>query len=553
MSEKSRSKVLTIILLVLILSEFFNSILVKTSSVTSTFISLIVLDGKPIIVIQTFRGDFLNIILENVNGQKITLPSISLNVSNILAYTYDEYLVIEIQNQGNLTVYVIDSSLALINSLKLTYNYSIQHPVLSGNYLVLINQKLTGIISRNIRLNSSLLEENIPIYNISLSAFNIISNHNENISIDDVTGFPLNFTLIKGRYIIGSFFPLNGVLPIFTYKNWIYIIYPIYSNSTISKYEVKTVDLNTSSVNSTEIKFRGYMSGYMPSNLDGLRVLVFYNESNISIYSVNGTYMESLYINSYTRQLEKPYAVYTQFFPLVVFSSSLALVNPIVVPTSIEIGPIISVTNYSINIIPPITTRISDYYLLANFNPFLHLVLFNTTYGITIPQVANFYIYNESILLILFYNSSISYYEIGKNGLNRLPSGTIISTGLIVENNSIQYYHNPIFLYQNIPPIQGSPIILKKYDNGTYELVVGLPNSTIYIPRGYFVVGVYNNTIVLYHKGKLYLSLGDKLHEVNLNIPQSNNEFQNYIVISVSILLISTAIYIIIREKDRIS
>jgi len=277
------------------------------------------------------------------------------------------------------------------------------------------------------------------------------------------------------------------------------------------------------------------MSGYIPSNLEGLRFLVFYNESNISVYSINGSYMESLEINNYTKQLEKPYAIYTPLFPSVLLSSSLTLVNPIVVPLSIEVGPIINVVNYSVNVLPSVANRISDYYLLANFNPYLYLVLFNTTYGLNIHNVSNFYIYNKSVLLILFYNSTISYYQIGKRGLNRLPSGTMISTGLVVENNSVQYYHNPIFFYQNFPLIQGSPIIMK-YNNGTYELAISLPNSTIYIP-----------------KGKLYLSLGDKLHEINFSIPRDNDSFTNYIIVYVIILLVSIAIYIIIREKDRIS
>lgn len=552
MSEKRASRVLTIILIVLILSEFCNGILVKTSSMKNIFISLIVLEGKPIMVIQTSKADFLNITLEDVNRNRITLPTISLNESNVLTYTYDGYLVIEMRAQGSLTVHVIDSSLTLISNIKLNYNYSVQYPLLTGDYIVLISKKLVGVISRNMTTNGSLLEENIPIYNISISATNFINKYEKNISISDVIGYPLNLTLIKDHIITGSFFPLNEVLPIFTYKNWIYIVYPIYSNSTIGEYEIEAVNLNTGSISSTEIKFRGYMSGYIPSNLEGLRFLVFYNESNISVYSINGSYMESLEINNYTKQLEKPYAIYTPLFPLVLLSSSLTLVNPIVVPLSIEVGPIINIVNYSVNVLPSVANRISDYYLLANFNPYLYLVLFNTTYGLNIHNVSNFYIYNKSVLLILFYNSTISYYQIGKRGLNSLPSGTMISTGLVVENNSVQYYHNPIFFYQNFPLIQGSPIIMK-YNNGTYELVISLPNSTIYIPRGYFVVGVYNNTIVLYHKGKLYLSLGDKLHEINFSIPRDNDSFTNYIIVYVIILLVSIAIYIIIREKDRIS
>ncbi|QXJ33875.1 hypothetical protein J5U22_00420 [Saccharolobus shibatae] len=552
MGKKQSSRILTIILIALILSEFCNGILVKASSVTNIFISLITLDGKPIMAIQTSKGDFLNMTLEDFNGRRITLPTISLNASNILTYSYNKYLVIEMQAEGNLTAYVIDSSLTLINHIKLNYNYSVQYPLLTGNYLVLIGKKLLGVISRNITINGSLLEENIPIYNISISSINFINNNEKNISVTDVIGFPLNLTLIKDRIIAGSFFPLKGVLPIFSYGNWIYIVSPIYFNSTIGGYEVEAVNLNTMSVSEIVIKFRGYMSEYIPSNLEGSRFLVFYNESNISVYSINGSYTESLEINSYTEQLEKPYAVYTQLFPSVVFSSSLALVNPIIVPMSIEIGSTINVVNYSVNVIPSIANRFSGYYLLTNFNPFLYLVLFNTTYGLNIHNVANFYIYNKSILLILFYNSSISYYQIGKSALDRLPSSTMISTGLIVENNSVEYYNNTIFLYQNFPLIQGSPVILK-YNNGTYELIISLPNSTIYIPRGYFVVGVYNNTIVLYHKGKLYLSLGDKLHEINFSIPRDNDSFTNYIIVYVIILLVSIAIYIMIREKDRIS
>jgi len=257
-SEKRASRVLTIILIVLILSEFCNGILVKTSTMKNIFISLIVLEGKPIMVIQTSKADFLNITLEDVNRNRITLPTISLNESNVLTYTYDGYLVIEMRAQGSLTVYVIDSSLTLISNIKLNYNYSVQYPLLTGDYIVLISKKLVGVISRNMTTNGSLLEENIPIYNISISATNFLNKYEKNISISDVIGYPLNLTLIKDHIITGSFFPLNEVLPIFTYKNWIYIVYPIYSNSTIGEYEIEAVNLNTGSISSTEIKFRGY-------------------------------------------------------------------------------------------------------------------------------------------------------------------------------------------------------------------------------------------------------------------------------------------------------
>ncbi|QGA55285.1 hypothetical protein GFS03_12215 [Sulfolobus sp. E5-1-F] len=563
MNVRIALRILTIVLITLILSESLSGVLVTSGSVKNVFMSLVVLDGKPIIAIQTYEGDFLNITLEGVNGNRITLPLISLNTSNVQAYVYDKYLVIGIQERGSLTVYVIDSSLASINHIKLNYNYSVQYPLLTGSYLVLISKKLVGVISRNVAINysllinyivfnlnnSSLFKENIPIYNISIFAINFINNYEKNISITDAIGFPLNFTPTENNTIGDPFFPLNGVLPIFSYENWIYIVNPVYSNSTIEGYEVETVNLNTGSVSSTAIKFKGYMSECIPSNPDGLQFLVFYNESNISVYSINGSYIESLEINNFTKQLERPYAIYEPSLPPVFFGplNGLLFVYPI-----LEIGPTINIISISIATVPSLTIHISDYYLIARSYLDTNLVLFNTTYGLNIYNMSNFYIYNKSILLISFYNSSLSYYEIGKTFLNRLPPNTIISTGLVVENNSVQYYHNSSFLSQNFPLIQGSPIILR-YNNGTYELVVGLPNSTIYIPREYFVVGVYNNTIVLYHKGKFYLSPGDKLHELNFSIQRDSNNFTNYIIVCVIVLLVSIGIYVIIREKDRIS
>jgi len=143
-----------------------------------------------------------------------------------------------------------------------------------------------------------------------------------------------------------------------------------------------------------------------------------------------------------------------------------------------------------------------------------------------------------------------------------LPYNLTIANGIIISNN-IKYSTEP-----SVPPVTPgllaffsrnivfhsetllSPLIA--FNNGTYALV-NLYNISqrILIPKGYYIVGIYNSTILLYSHGKFYMSNLIPLIHVNIS-SNSMGEQVNYILLASSLSILVIVIYVIIRIKDKL-
>jgi len=573
------------ILLILTLLLFLTSVtLIPLSSTiySSTnqkffqYISTIIFDNSPLIEILTYHNSTLNITFNNLHGSYVNLTftqNFSRSYIYISTYVANNYLLVFFRNESlvsskaviiNVTceVYVLNSSLKIVNKEDNITPFS----TVDGNYVIAIDVYEKGIINYNITENNDIIEIQIPIVNVLIHAVNIINGEIENISIENITAFPYKFIIISHNSTAEFTTYADYQVPVFSSNNYVYLILPIYSNnySKIIKYKILKIDLVNKEISPVIINFSGYLSTYIFSDIDGNYYILLYNESKILVYNLNGNLMSVLPVNKYTILLESSYYKYYLSYT----TSAVHVPGEIVIGNKIErlynISNVLLETegyiynNYLIYIYYypyPLNLSLASILIISN----------NTQLRINNIYPSLFIINKNTPPIIVIYKNSTKTYLIQINNSIKnisLPYNLTIANGIIISNN-IKYSTEPL-----VPPVTPGLLVffsgnivfhsetllspLIAFNNGTYALV-NLYNISqrILIPKGYYIVGIYNSTILLYSHGKFYMSNLIPLIHVNIS-SNSMGEQVNYILLASSLSILVIVIYVIIRIKDKL-
>ncbi|BDB99538.1 hypothetical protein [Saccharolobus caldissimus] len=577
------------ILLILTLLLFLTSItLIPLSSTiySSTnqkffqYISTIIFDNSPLIEILTYHNSTLNITFNNLHGSYVNLTftqNFSRSYIYISTYVANNYLLVFLRNESSVSskaviinvtceVYVLNSSLKIVNKEDNITPFS----TVDGNYVIAIDVYEKGIINYNITESNDIIEIQIPIVNVLIHAVNIINGEIENISIENITAFPYKFIIIShnstAEFTTPFTYYAGNQVPVFSSNNYVYLILPIYSNnySKIIKYKILKIDLVNKEINPVIVNFSGYLSTYIFSDIDGNYYILLYNESKILVYNLNGNLMSVLPVNKYTIFLENPYYKYYLSYTT----------SDVHVPEEIVIGNKIERLYNISNVLPETEGYIYNNYLIflniyypLNF-PLVNILIIGNNTQLRINDVYPpplFIINKNTPPIIVIYKNSTKIYLIQINNSIKnisLSYNLTITNGIIISNN-IKYSTEP-----SIPPVTPgllvffsgtiifhsetllSPLIV--FNNGTYALVNPYNISQrILIPKGYYIVGIYNSTILLYSHGKFYMSNLIPLIHVNIS-SNSMGEQVNYILLTSSLSILVIVIYVVIKIKDKL-
>lgn len=573
-------KILVILTLLLFLTSvtlipLSSTIYSSTNQKFFQYISTIIFDNSPLIEILTYHNSTLNITFNNLHGSYVNLTftqNFSRSYIYISTYVANNYLLVFLRNESSVSskaviinvtceVYVLNSSLKIVNKEDNITPFS----TVDGNYVIAIDVYEKGIINYNITESNDIIEIQIPIVNVLIHAVNIINGEIENISIENITAFPYKFIIISHNSTAEFTTYAGNQVPVFSSNNYVYLILPIYSNnySKIVKYEILKIDLVNKEINPVIINFSGYLSTYIFSDIDGNYYILLYNESKILVYNLNGNLMSVLSVNKYTVFLENPYYKYYLSYTT----------SAIHVPAEIVIGNKIEMLYNTSNVVPETEGYIYNNYLIYIYYPYpLNFSLVNILIigNNTQLRINNIYpplfIINKNAppIIVIYKNSTKTYLIQINNSIKNisLPYNLTVANGIIISNN-IKYLTGP-----SIPPVTPSLLVffpgtiifhletllspLIAFNNGTYALVNPYNISQkILIPKGYYIVGIYNSTILLYSHGKFYMSNLIPLIYVNIS-SNSMGEQVNYILLASSLSILVIVIYVIIRIKDKL-
>ncbi len=613
-----------IVLLALTLPLISNSSVIfpKTSGFYK-YISVLDFSPQPILEILTYYKDTLNLTLLNLNdynhfsliirGPFITstkLESINISVTTIS----NSHILVVVKNityfnpyvlfypvtlndsnayfKVNYQIYILNPNLVLegeqtIDNLSINSD-SLNSPIITGCYVVFMNYRIARNISWTYIDGNITLKAVIPIVNVTISSKNILTGKELNMTLANVTLFPSQIEAIYRNYTITYGLFQSNLLAL-NHNNKIFLVSPDYNRNIIEKYVIYTINLSNATYEVNYINFRGFLDNNIIYDQNGESFLMFYNGSNVSIYSLNGKNIITLPSREF-KELESSYLSYLLLSPLTLNSTQLSIFNQLqkanisIFNKFITLGYNMSIQNVSFKE-PTYTFLYDDKYLIIltfppiSPNTLSPLIIFPASliYVITnnpeiiITSRNNSYItLNISTVLFnsrnypLVYVSNSSAYALVGNGIFKIGSSIDISDGIQIINETTNYLYsdNNVYNFLYSPSIgypistislysQSSHVILTRDNNviNPYNL-----SQTFHIPKGFYVIGIWENEIILYNKGNFYTSTILSISSLpeNLNdTTQSHQDFPLYYIIPTILLII--AVIIIYRIKDRIS
>ncbi|AOL16603.1 hypothetical protein BFU36_07715 [Sulfolobus sp. A20] len=566
----------TLNLTLLNLNDYSNfSLIIKGPFITSTKLESINIS------VTTIDNSYILVVVKNITyfNPYVLFYPVTLNNSN--AYF-----------KVNYQIYILNPNLVLEgeqNIENVSINSDISNsPIITGCYVVFMNYRIIRNISWTYIDGNITLRAAIPIVNVTISAKNILTGKKLNMTLDNITLFPRQIDMLYRNYTINyDLFQSN--LLVLHYNNEIFLISLDYNQIRVEKYIVYIIDLSNSTHKVNYINFRGYLDNNIIYDQNGEPFLTFYNASNVSIYSLNGENIITLPSRQF-EELESSYFSYILLPPLTLNSTQLSILNQLqkanvsLFSKFIILGYNISIENISFTQ-PTYVFLYHDKYLIILTpslfslktsvspifaSPILPATIYNPEVIIT-SRNNSYTTLNVSTVLFnsrnypLVYVSNSTAYALINNGIFKIPSSIDISNGIQIINRSINYLYSDRNVYNFLySPLIGYPIsTISLYSQNSHVILTGDNNvinpynlsQIFHIPKGYYVIGIWENEIILYNKGKFYTSTILPLSSLPENLNNttfSHEDFPLYYYIIPITLLIITAI-IIYKIKDRIS